>query len=443
MIIRRTLKLSILSSTLTQFHTTLAGAGSSFLTKFLIILNASPLQFAIFSSISTISQLFQPLGALITKRLSRRKNIVIFLILFGCTLPITYGILLLINLPNQKITLFLILFFLSVSLLSIASNIWIGWITDIIPLRFRGRFFSIISQFSMITAIVVGYTFSLFIDHLEKLDINSSQLSITILSQRNISKGFILIFLTAAFFSSLGVYFLSKIPEKEKAIEKEDNIKLFLSPFNDKNYRRYLIYICCWMFAIGIGAPFWQPFMLKKLNMSLFEVQVYNSINIIFSILILRFWGRMIDKYGNKTAMKIIILLGGMNPMVWLFVNKQNYFIIYFEAITSGIMWAGAGLVMTNFVLSISPPEKRQIYSGVSSAFSGIFTMVTMLLSGLFIQTVTTINFKTLEPEQILFGLSGIARWSVLLPLSMVTETHSKSLNNPLSSLFHSKKRRG
>jgi hypothetical protein len=65
--------------------------------------------------------------------------------------------------------------------------------------------------------------------------------------------------------------------------------------------------------------------------------------------------------------------------MVWLFVTPHSYQVLYLEAITSGVMWAGAGLVATNFVLSIAPNERRQLYSGVSGAFSGLAMMTTML----------------------------------------------------------------
>jgi hypothetical protein len=36
-------------------------------------------------------------------------------------------------------------------------NAWIGWISDIIPLRVRARFFSAPSQYLMLTAVAVSY----------------------------------------------------------------------------------------------------------------------------------------------------------------------------------------------------------------------------------------------------------------------------------------------
>jgi MFS family permease len=234
-----------------------------------------------------------------------------------------------------------------------------------------------------------------------------------------------------AAFSGLGV--LSRLLEKEKKIEEESTAGMFFFPMRDRNFTRFLLYNCWWMLAVGIGAPFWQPFMLQKLHMSLFEVQIYGSINMAASILVLRFWGRLIDAYGNRTAMRLIILLGGFNPMLWLFVTPHNYPLLYLEAITSGIMWAGAGLVATNFVLSIAPNERRQLYSGVSGAFSGIAMMTTMLASGAFLPHRLEIGSYSLEPEQVLFGLTGLARWSAQIPLSLVREPKSGSVGEAIA----------
>jgi MFS family permease len=173
--------------------------------------------------------------------------------------------------------------------------------------------------------------------------------------------------------------------------------------------------------------------MLQKLRMSLFEVQIYSGINIAAAILVLRLWGRLIDAYGNRTAMRIIIMFGGFNPMVWLFVTPQNYQVLYLEAITSGIMWAGAGLVATNFVLSIAPNDRKQLYSGVSGAFSGLAMMTTMLVSGLFLPQYLEIGGIHLQPEQVLFGLTGIARWSAQIPLSLVRDRKSRPVTEAIA----------
>jgi MFS family permease len=433
--LREILRTSITAGIFSQVFGTLSG--SAFLTKFAIMLNATPLQFSFLSAIGQVSQVFQPLGAIATKRRRKRKGVVLTLQFIGCGIVLFYGILPFVFSSANTIRVFLLLFLLSVSLLSVASNVWIGWISDLVPLRARGRFFSVSSQYVMLTAVGVGYVFSLFIDSFGtgiRQDFHTHKS--TFFTAENLPLGFAIIFFVAVLSAFSGLGILSRLPEKEKKIENEGTAGMFFLPIRDENFRRFLLYNCWWMLAVGIGAPFWQPFMMQKLNMSLFEVQIYGSINIVASILVLRLWGRFIDTYGNRTAMRLIILLGGFNPMVWLFVSPHNYPVLYLEAITSGVMWAGAGLVATNFVLSIAPNERRQLYSGVSGAFSGIAMMTTMLASGAFLPRHLEIGSLRLEPEQVLFALTGIARWSAQIPLSLVREPRSRPISEAIASLL-------
>jgi len=425
--IRKIFRISVLSGIFVQIFSTLAGSGSAFLTKFAIMLNATPLHFAILSAIGQVSQIFQPLGAFVTKKRTKRKGVVLTLQFIGCVIVLCFGILPFVFSNEHAMHALLLLVFLSVSLLAISSNAWIGWITGIVPPRVRGRFFSTLSQYVMLTAVGVGVGCSLFIDYFSSAGRqNIHAQASTFFKPENLPLGFAIIFFVAVIAAFSGLCVLSRLPEKEKKIEEEDAARMFLLPLRDGNFRKFLLFNCWWMLAVGIGAPFWQPFMLQKLHMSLFEVQIYSGINISAAILVLRLWGRLIDTYGNRTAMRLIIMLGGFNPLVWLFVTPQNYQVLYLEAVTSGIMWAGAGLVATNFVLSIAPHDRRQVYSGVSGAFSGLAMMTTMLVSGFFLPQYFEIGSIHLEPEQVLFGLSGIARWSAQIPLSLVREPKSR-----------------
>ena len=432
--LRKIFRISVTSGIFVQIFSTLSGSGSAFLTKFVIMLNATPLQFAILAAIGQVSQIFQPLGAFVTKKRTKRKGVVLALQLIGCGIALCFGILPFIFSSGDAIHVLLLLLLVSVSLLSIAGNAWIGWITDIVPVNIRGRFFSTLSQYVMLTAVIVGMGFSLFIDHFSsagRQDLHAW--ASDFFRTENLPLGFAIIFFVAVVAAFFGLGVLSRLPEKEKKIEEEDAAGMFFLPLKDSNFRRFLLYNCWWMLAVGIGSPFWQPFMLQKLHMSLFEVQIYSSVNIAAAILVLRPWGRLIDACGNRTAMRLIIMLGGFNPMVWLFVTPQSYHVLYLEAITSGTMWAGAGLVATNFVLSISPNERRQLYSGVSGAFSGLAMMTTMLASGLFLPQHLEIGSIHLEPEQVLFGITGIARWSAQIPLSFIREPKSRPVTEAIS----------
>lgn len=403
------------------------------MTKFAIILNASPVHFAILAAIGQISQVFQPIGALITKNRTEIKSLVITLRSIGYGIALFFTILPFVFSNEIAIKALIILSFFSVSLLSIANNAWIGWITDIVPLRVRGRFFSVISQYVLFTSIGVGLIFGFLVDSFSSSSYKSFE-------AKKMHIVFAIIFFIGILAAFWGLKVLSRVPEKKKRIEDKYSSEMLFIPIKDCNFKKFLFYNCWWMLAVGIGAPFWQPFMLQKLHMSLFEVQIYNTINVVAALLVLRPWGKLIDAHGNKTAMRLIIILGGFNPMVWLFVNPHNYHLLYIEAISSGIMWAGAGVVATNFVLSIAPHKSRQLYAGISGAVSGLAMMTTMLISGLFLPQHFKIGTINLQPEQVLFALSGIARWSTQIPLSLVHESKSKPVTKAITFFINALK---
>jgi MFS family permease len=436
--LRQTIRVSTTEGVYAQIYYALSGPGSVFLTKFCVLLSASPIGFGILSAIGQISQLFQPLGAALTQMKTSRKGIVLRLIAAGRFLTFFYGFLPLFFPAGVRIWVFLLLFFFSASLQAAGGNAWIAWISDMVPLRYRGRFFSRRSQYLMIAGLITGYAAGAFID------LYSSQPSgltrrlsglvshLSFFYPANAQWAFVGIFVLAAVIGLVGLKILARQPERAKPVESGPFLALVKEPFRDPNFRNLLLYGVWWMLTIGVGSPFWGPFMIKKLGMSIVNIQIYGMISTIASFAALRYWGKFIDRFGNKTAMRFAIILGGLNPMLWLFVTPQNYLLIYVEAFFSGIMWSGANIVATNFVLSVAPVPKRQMYSAVFGAVLGISIMVTMLACSIYLPPPMTVFGLRLEPEQVLFGLTGLLRFTTQIPLSRVREVRSRPVAEAL-----------
>ena len=248
------------------------------------------------------------------------------------------------------------------------------------------------------------------------------------------------VFVFASLIGLIGLFFLNRQPERPLRPVPEQRLReRYSAPFKDKNFRLLSVFGIWWMLAIGVGSPFWGPFMMKKLSMSLFEIQIYNTLSVFSSLLSYQFWGRFIDKNGNKTAMQICIALGGLNPMLWLFTSAGNYSILWLEALSSGFMWAGAGIITTNFILSVAEKGKEQVYSGIYGAITGLAMMFSTLACGIFYPSSLTIGKKILEPEQVIFGVGGIMRWLSFIPLFFVVEKRTVPLPKALLSLFREK----
>jgi MFS family permease len=443
-ILRKTLRISIIESTFSQIYGAFAMIGSSFIVKLFVVLNATPFQFSLLSSLGQVSQVFQPLGVALTHKLPWRKRTCILITAIGRFLTFFLGISLLFTHPHTGIWFALLLLFCSASLLSIGGNIWIAWISDIVPLSFRGRFFSRRNQFMLVAGLLAGYLGSFAVDLFDKDRHGFYQTLVNIthsakfFSPEHQGTFLTALFVFATFLSMIGLAILSRQPEKKTVVKEEPLWEQYKQPLRDVNFRKLLFFGIWWMLAIGIGSAFWSPFMLTKLKMSLFEVQLYGSLSTISSLLAYRFWGRFIDAYGNKSAMFICVLLGGLNPMFWMFMTAQNHYIIWFEALISGFMWAGTGIITTNFVLSIAPKGRAQVYSGLYGAFCGVGMMCTTLLTGIYFPHSLTIMHLYLEPEQVIFGIGGFVRWTAIIPLFFVVEAKSVSLRNLSQQLWES-----
>ncbi|MDP2173279.1 MAG: MFS transporter [Candidatus Cloacimonadaceae bacterium] len=440
--VRKTMRISVTEGIFSQVYGSLSTIGSGFITKFMLILGASPLQFSLLSALGQVSAVFQPLGVALTHRLKRRKGACIAITAVGRFFTFFLGLALLFPSGSQGIWFLLSLLFISAGLQATGANIWIAWMSDMIPLSIRGRFFSRRNQIMLVAGLVVSYIVSFHVDLFEKTQgWGRDYLSFIHLDEwfRVENQAFFLgmIFIFATLLSLFGLTILARQPEREaRKLELRPLVQIYLEPFKDKNFRLLMVFGVWWMLAIGVGSAFWGPFMLKKLEMGLFRMQLYGTLHMAASLIAYNFWGRFIDRYGNKTAMKICVILGGLNPMFWLFLSKENYNLLWFEAVISGFMWAGTAIITTNFVLSIAGKGKEQVYSGLYGAIAGISMMTSTLLSGVFYPSSLNIGIRILEPEQVVFGIGGILRWLTIIPLMAVQEKRAVPLYRALSQVF-------
>ncbi|MGL4853718.1 MAG: MFS transporter [Lentisphaeria bacterium] len=434
-----------------QIHIALAGIGSAILTNFMLFLGASNFQFSLLTAMGQLSNIFQPLGIIVACNIRNRKQSVILFMLAGRILPFFFGFIGILANCSWSVPFFLILFFICTALQAIANNLWIAWIANDVPLYMRGRFFSYRSKFTMFGNLLAGYGVGALVDLFVVLPSDNEQ-ELSLLRQffpsikpLPIERAWIvfaLVFLLAVVCGLIGVWFLKMQPEKPQVFTKEvKSFNLLKSPFSDANFRRLIFFGIWWMLAIGIGSPYWQPFMKKSLQMSLVQMQLYSTLGVISSLLVLKSWGIFIDRYGNKIAMSICIIIGAFNPLPWLFVTADSLWLIYLEGITSGIMWSGVGIVISNFVLSIAPKNSQQAYSGMNSAISGLSWAISALASGLFIPTFSISLFSlNLLPEQTLFALTSFARFSAIIPLWFIYEKKATEQINKFKHKFFGRK---
>jgi len=421
-LVRRATRISTVEGALAQIHFTIAQPGSVFVTKFALLLGAGPLQLGLLAAIGQFSLLFQPLGTLLTRRRRSRRGTVVAWAATSRLLVLGFGLGALFLPAPAALALFMVLLLVSAVTQAVSANVWVAWISDLIPKPIRGRFFARRSQWLLVAGTLAGAALGLLVDGMQKAGDWPLLARPDWARAENLLAAFAWLFVGAALIGGIGQLLLWRQPERPKAREVDSATTLLVAPFRDPNFRRLLIFAVWWMLAVGVGAPFWQPFMIANLAMPLVEIQIYSAISTAASLLSLGLWGRLVDRLGNRTAMALSIVMGGFIPQAWLFVGPGNYGILFVEAFFSGVMWAGAGLVGTNFVLAIAPANRRQTYAGLYGACAGLAMMATMLLSGAFLPPPLALGPLQLQSEQVLFGATGLLRWTALIPLLLIAE---------------------
>ncbi|MBN1434349.1 MFS transporter [Candidatus Fermentibacterales bacterium] len=418
--------MSISEGVFAQIHATLAGPGSVFVTRLAVMLGAGPLHFSLLAAAGQFSLLMQPLGVAITRRKTSRKRTVLLLAAVGRGLAPVFGLLPFLLSGRIALSLFLMLFVASASLLSLSANVWIGWIGDLVPPVIRGRFFAGRNQVLMLAGLLSGYVFGAVAD-LYSEDrgwIGSRIAGLTGLSPdaSGLPCAMLFIFMSAGVIGLLGLLILRRQPENAKPVEDEGLLSLLASSLGDSNFRRLLFFAFWWMLAIGVGAPFWQPYMMTVLRMGMLEIFAYGTVSTAGALASVRIWGRVIDRKGNRSSMAFAIFLGCINPLIWVIADRSTLWMIYCEAFLSGVMWSCVGVVMANFVLAIAPPGKGQVYSGIFAAVSGAGMILTMLGSGLLMPGELRLGSRVLHPEQVLFLATACLRLTAEVPLLFVRE---------------------
>jgi len=420
--LRETFRISITEGVFSQVYTNLAGPGSVFLTKLLTLLQASSAQFGILSAIGQLSMVLQPVGALVTRNLSHHRKATIRWAISGRALTPLLGVIPLLLDGASALTAVLAVYALSTALLSVSANIWTGWIARMVPLKIRGRFFAKRNTVLISFGLTMAFLMGVLVDHFSD---RPAELKLVLLG----------IFLLAGVIGLSGLRILRRQPEKAVPPGGISAGKILTEPFKDRNFRKLCLFGVWWMLAVGVGAPFWQPFMMQVLKMGLTGMLFYGMTSTVGTILTLKYWGRFIDRFGNISAMKLAICIGTVVPIIWLFVTPDSLWIIFIESVISGSMWGCVGIVTANLVLAVAPGEKVQAYSGIYGAICGAGMILTMLASGFFMPGPMVILGHSLHPMQVLFLITAVARFSSLLPLSRVEEPNSVPLTAVLDQV--------
>ena len=95
-------------------------------------------------------------------------------------------------------------------------------------------------------------------------------------------------------------------------------------PLRDGNFRRAILFFGSSQFALGLAAPFYSVYMLQHLGLSYTTISLFSAVNMIASISGYRIWAGLIDRFGGKPVLQLLLGPFAAVPLLWVFADADR-----------------------------------------------------------------------------------------------------------------------
>ncbi len=450
---RRSLRISTFDGISATIHGNLTG-GVIF-TSFLLTLGAQKIHFAIVNAVSALAQLFQVLSAFWVSRISRRKSVVVVSALLSrlilCAVVVVPYVL---PLP-AALKVVIGAAFLWGALGSISANAWTGWMSDLVPRRIRGRYFSSRNFALALTTIVSSLAASWFLDQFTAdpakglLSVLPSLKGTWVFTPANKLGAFAFLYLLAAVPAVVCALLVARQFEPERLQEpwlrRIPFARFVREPFKDKVFVRFLTFASLYAFINSFASPYWTPYFLEDLNMPYFTLAVCALVASICGLATTKLWGRLCDRFGNRPVIATVMFFTAIHPLYYLIATSEFLLPVYVDFASSGVMWTGFGIAMTNLLLLKGKSRTKEMFYAVYATTGALVVFAGSLLSGLLVEVIPSMRLGPFDWNniQVIFLFTSVARFAALiLIVRLIDEPGAKSALTMAGSFFTRGRRR-
>jgi MFS family permease len=201
------------------------------------------------------------------------------------------------------------------------------------------------------------------------------------------------------------------------SIENPTGFRVFFRTGVSKDFRQFLLFSGFMHLAVLMTAPFFVIYMLQDLHLTYWEYGTWLAAGIIGQFVTLRAWGQFGDRFGNKALLTFTGVLVAVLPMLYLLNTAWGFLVVV--NFFGGVVWAGLGLGLNNYVFDSVHPADRSKAVAVSSTVNAIgWALGTLLGSWLIGVVPASLRLGSLDVHPasnlpFLFFLSGLLRLTV------------------------------
>ena len=385
-----------------------AFTGGAFLVAFALLLGASNFVIGLLAAVGPLTQILQIPAIFLVDRTGLRKALVVLNSLFSRLVWLVVAALPWLVPAEQRVAVLLICLFLYFGLGTLSGCAFNSWMRDFIPEKIMGSYFgkrlAIATATGAILTLAAGFG----------IEVGKRVLA-------DAHAPYSILFLLGGLAGLVGVYFLARIPEPKMAPHVPQGIfSVLAEPFREFNFRRLLMFLGSWNFAINLAAPFFVVYMVTRLGMSLGFVLALSVLSQLINVAFFRIWGRLADRFNNKSVLAVSGWMFIVSILMWPFLTLPEKHVMTIPLligihILAGISTAGINLCAGNIALKAAPQGKATAYLAANALVNGVAATLAPILAGLaadwFMQQELSLSLRWTSADggATLFDLSALS----------------------------------
>lgn len=227
---------------------------------------------------------------------------------------------------------------------------WVAINADIVPMAWRGRYFSMRNIVMGVAGMAVTYLAGVLVTRIGGVP------------------GYQAVYGLAFLFGMGATFCFAHI--QPHAVERPASPAGTYSPAGifktlreDRLFVGFLVASVAWNFSLNIAGPFFSLYQVQVLKATPAVVGVLSIISTLAGLPGQRFFGRMNDRLGARRVLLVSGFLIPFAPLGWMLTTQPWHAVPV--NLYAGFMWAGFSLASFNLLLSVGKDESRARYSAI------------------------------------------------------------------------------
>lgn len=349
----------------------------AFLIGFALSLGAPNTAIGLLMAIIPLTQLLQIPSIYVVEKYRVRRTIAIYTSIAGRSIWLFVALIPFLFAPELGLVCLVAAVLLNASIGALGTCSRNSWWRDLVPQDKLGAFFSRRMKLGTTVSIPLVVFAGFYIDFLKGQSVGYQPY------------GYSLLFLMGFIAGMVSIYFISKTPEPRMAPPEGERrlLKLILQPFKDANFKKLVVFLAVWNFAINMAAPFFIVYMLTVIGLEISAVILLMVLSQLMNIGFLQIWGKFSDRYSNKSVLTVCSPLYLICIFLWIFTAMYGWYLLTLPLlviihILTGIATAGVTLASQNIGLKLSPKGQATSYLATTGFMNSLAAGFAPILGG-------------------------------------------------------------